>query len=63
MDHILSEIRYLVDTYQLDGIYFSDDLISPNVDYLSFFCSAIREGGVDFYWGCNLRADTCSNLV
>ncbi len=60
MEHIISEIRFLVDKYKLDGIYFADDLISPNADYLKVFCSAVRESGINFYWGCNLRADTSS---
>ena len=59
-EHILSEIKYLVEKFKLDGIYFADDLISPNKDYLSDFCRMIRESGIDFLWGCNMRADTCT---
>jgi anaerobic magnesium-protoporphyrin IX monomethyl ester cyclase len=60
MEHILSEIAFLVGTYKLDGIYFADDLISPDKDYLSFFCDAIKTSGIQFFWGCNMRADTCT---
>lgn len=58
-EDVLSEIQYLITNFDLDGIYFADDLISPNKNYLSDFCLKIKESGISFYWGCNLRADTC----
>lgn len=60
MEYIISEIKYLVENYNLDGIYFADDLISPNKDYLSLFCSSLKASGIYFFWGCNMRADTCT---
>lgn len=59
-EYILSEIKYLVENYELDGIYFADDLISPNKDYLFGFCKKIRECCIPFFWGCNMRSDTCN---
>ncbi len=60
MEHVLCEIKYLVDNYKVDGIYFADDLISPNKEYIYNFCKNIRESNIDFLWGCNLRADSCT---
>ena len=60
MEYIISEIKYLVENFDLDGIYFADDLISPNRDYLSLFCSSLKASGIEFFWGCNMRADTCT---
>jgi len=58
IEYILSEIKYLVENFKLDGIYFSDDLISPNRNYMSNFCKQITESQIGFLWGCNMRADT-----
>jgi len=60
LEYIIREIKYLVDNFKLDGIYFADDLISPNKDYLSSFCGAMKASGINFFWGCNMRADTCT---
>lgn len=60
MEYVLSEIRYLIQNHDLDGVYFADDLISPNSKYLLEFCKGIRESDLDFFWGCNLRADSCT---
>lgn len=58
--YVLSEIRWLQEHYCVDGVYFADDLISPNSGYLAEFCETMRKSGLDFYWGCNLRADSCT---
>lgn len=60
MMYVLSEIRYLIQNYNLDGVYFADDLISPNGKYLFEFCKGLRESDLKFFWGCNLRADSCT---
>lgn len=58
--YVLSEIRWLQEHYCVDGVYFADDLISPNSGYLAEFCKSMRESGLNFFWGCNLRADSCT---
>ena len=57
--YFLSEIKYLVDNYGMDSVYFADDLLSPNKEYLEKFCCDISDSGIKFVWGCELRADTC----
>jgi anaerobic magnesium-protoporphyrin IX monomethyl ester cyclase len=59
--YFLSEIKYLVDNCEMDSVYFADDLLSPNKEYLEKFCRSISDSGIKFVWGCELRADTCSN--
>lgn len=59
-EYFLSEIKYLVDTYGIDGVFFADDLLSPNRAYLNILCSKIIESGINFVWGCDMRVGTCS---
>ncbi len=60
LEAVVDEIGRLVKDYGTDGIYFADDLMSPNKKYLEKFCGAIKDSGLDFYWGCNMRADILS---
>lgn len=57
-EYFLSEIKYLVDTYGIDGVFFADDLLSPNRNRLQSLCSDIKQSGIDFVWGCDLRVDS-----
>lgn len=59
IDYVVSEIKYLADHFDIDGITFADDIISPNEKYLSEFCKGMREGDFEVFWSCSLRADTC----
>jgi len=60
LEAIVKEIECLVGEYGADGIYFADDLMSPNKNYLDKFCAAIGSIDLDFTWGCNMRADVLS---
>lgn len=59
-EYFLKEIKYLVDNCGMDSVYFADDLLSPNNEYLAGFCRSIVESGIKLIWGCELRADTCT---
>lgn len=59
-EYFLSEIKYLVDTYGIDGVFFADDLLSPNKSYLNSFCGKLIDSGIDFVWGCDMRIGTCA---
>jgi len=58
--YFLQEIRYLVDTYGIDGVFFADDLLSPNRNHLRSLCADIKKSGIRFVWGCDLRVDSLS---
>lgn len=59
-EHYISEIKYLKDNYNIDGVYFVDDLLSPNSEYLSGFCNRLIESNLGIYWSCDMRADLCT---
>jgi len=58
-EYFLSEIKYLINTYGVDGVFFADDVLSPNKTYLNSLCGKIIESGLDFVWGCDMRIGTC----
>lgn len=59
-NHILSEIKYLVDQHGLDGVCFTDDLFGPSKKHIDSICDSIIDSGMKFAWGCNMRADSCT---
>lgn len=58
IEYLLSEMRYLVDNYAIEGLFFVDDLLSPNSKHLRYFCDKIIESNIGIEWGCDMRADT-----
>jgi len=60
LDYIISELKDLVDHFDMDGVYFVDDLLSPNKEYLYQLCDKLIESHLGLVWSCNMRADTCT---
>lgn len=58
-EHYIRELTYLVEQYQIDGVYFVDDLLSPNRDYLQTFCKNLMDSGLKIHWSCDMRTDLC----
>lgn len=38
-EYFLNEIKYLIENYNLDGVYFADDLLGSSINYVNGFCS------------------------
>ena len=55
--HYLSELRNLIENYGMDGVYFVDDLLSPNKEHLVSLCRTLNESGLKFFWSCDMRVD------
>lgn len=55
MEHVLHEIRFLVETYDMDGIYFADELWCRNVREMHETCDSLKSLGLNFVWGCQTR--------
>ena len=51
-DHVLQEIRFLIEHYGVDGIIFNDDLMFANADEMYRFCSEFRQSNIPITWGC-----------
>lgn len=55
IEHVLSEIRCMVNEYGADGIYFEDEILRTNSKDIAEICEAFKNSGIDFVWGCKMR--------
>lgn len=58
VSHVMEEIHLLQDRYGVDGIWFLDDTLLEDPDWLRELCAAMKETGLP--WGCQAhvrRAD------
>ncbi|MBQ8765925.1 MAG: B12-binding domain-containing radical SAM protein, partial [Clostridia bacterium] len=54
-DIVLSEVKYLIDNYGVDGIYFSDELWCIKRSDLVDFCQRVHDMNLNFHWGIEMR--------
>lgn len=57
--YYMSELKYLIKHYQIDGVYFVDDLLSTNREHLRGFCENLIENNLGLFWSCSMRVDLC----
>lgn len=64
-ERIIDDIRYLKSTYQIDGIYFREDLFTADKKRVYEFCELVRKNALEVRWAIETRAsDACdSELV
>jgi len=56
VDSIIKEIKFLYDTYDIDTIWFQDELLFSNKKYMFEFCDKIKD--LDIGWYGNARIDS-----
>jgi len=56
-EKIIEEIDAYVDKYQIDGIYFREDLFTANHTRLERVCDLLIERPYSIKWACEARAD------
>ena len=54
-EYVIAEIKYLIDNYGLDGVYFSDELWCLKKSDMQDFCRRVHENNLNFHWGVQLR--------
>ena len=47
---VIREIQYLIDHYNMDGVYFSDELWAANRREMLDFCARVKENDLHFHW-------------
>lgn len=47
---VIEEIKYLIDNYNMDGVYFSDELWSANRREMLDFCERVKAEKLQFHW-------------
>ncbi len=57
---IIEEIKYLVEKYNVKGIYFREDNFTLNRNRVIEFCEGLLTQSVNIKWVCETRVDTLS---
>lgn len=55
MEAVLNEIKFLVENYGMDGVYFADEMWGRNKTEMRKICDSLRSLNLDFVWGCQTR--------
>ena len=55
VEHVIEEIRSLINVYGADGIYFEDEILRTNPKDVAEFCAEMKNSGINFVWGCKMR--------
>ncbi len=57
-EYVIEEIKYLIDNFELDGVYFSDELWCLNKADMVDFCQRVHDNNLNFHWGVQVRIGT-----
>lgn len=57
---VIREIKELRERYEIGTIYFADDGITVDRDWIERFCEHLLSENLDIGWGCQSRADCLS---
>ncbi|MGH3873667.1 MAG: B12-binding domain-containing radical SAM protein [Pseudonocardiaceae bacterium] len=60
--HLLDEIAYLIDTYDVTDVSFSDYSAFETDAYVEQFLTGVRDRGLDFTFRCDMRLSTARRL-
>jgi len=55
--HVIDELHELRNRYRLDAFMLEDDTFIAHHDWALEFAQSLATSGLDFKWGCNVRAD------
>lgn len=58
IDDILSEVRYIYETYNIKAMRFEHDIFTVDKRRLRMFCERLIESGMPISWRCSSRTDT-----
>lgn len=58
IDDILSEVRYVYETYGIKVIRFEHDIFTVDKRRLQLFCEKLIKSGIPIAWRCSSRVDT-----
>jgi radical SAM superfamily enzyme YgiQ (UPF0313 family) len=57
VQHVIGELRELQEVYRLDAFMLEDDTFIAHNGWAIEFAQTLRQSGLQFKWGCNVRAD------
>jgi len=53
-EKVVSEIKFLISKYKIDGVFFGDESFTLNRKHISRLCELLRD--INVVWGCQTRA-------
>ena len=59
-ENVVDEMEHLVNDHNIEMVAFMDDTFTLNKKRVYEICEAIKDRGLDNYWGCTARVDTIS---
>jgi len=59
-ENVVDEMEHLVSDHNIEMVAFMDDTFTLNKKRVYEICEAIKDRGLDNYWGCTARVDTIS---
>ena len=54
---VIEEIKFIKDTYHIDGFYIMDDTFGLDRKYVEQFCSEMKNTGINLAWAVETRAN------
>ncbi len=54
-EYVIEEIKYLIDNFGLDGVYFSDELWCLKREDMLDFCQQVHNNNLNFHWGVQVK--------
>ena len=63
VDNVIAELKYLVENYHVDGIWFIDDTFTVDYRWVMQFCDRLKKENLNIKWGCQARVNTVTEEV
>ena len=63
VEHIIDEVRLVVDEYGPGHVFFVDDILTLNRRWLSELMDALEQAGLGITWGCATRVDRVDEVM
>ncbi len=61
--NVVSEMKFLNKNYGINAIFFHDDTMTVNKEWILEFCNLLEDARLDMLWGCNSRMNTIDSQV
>lgn len=63
VENVIGEIKELIKKYKIDSVYFCDDTMTTDKDWMAEFCSGLMKLDKKLIWACNSRVNTLNEKM
>ena len=60
---LVQQIKYYIEKYKIEGIWFKDSTFTMNKKWILSFCQELEKENINIKWSCNTRVDTVDEEV